>query len=222
MLGDEKPEPEMIFISEKIEAYAQSVSHLPSKVCEAIADYTRKHVPLSIMLTGPTEAGFLGLMVRILGARRVLEIGTYTGYSALAMAEQLPDDGKVVTLDQNPETLKIAQSFWVQSPHGNKIEPKTGSALPLLKSLSETFDLIFIDAEKREYEAYLEEALRLLDPKGLIVVDNTLYAGMVLQEDTGDLKAQAMRKFNDRVHARKDLMAVLLPIRDGVTLIRKV
>lgn len=211
----------MFFISEKIERYAVENSNIPSSHCEEIARYTKEHVPLSIMLTGPLEASLLGFLIRSIGATRVLEVGTYTGYSALAMAEQLPENGKVITLDVNPETGALAQQFWNKSPHGKKIELRLGKALEILPTLKEAVDFVFIDAAKVEYEGYLEHALRLLSPRGIIAVDNTLYSGMVLDEGVHDERAQAIRRFNDTVRSRKDILSTLLPIRDGVTLIQK-
>ena len=211
----------MFFVSEKIEKYAKSVSHTPSEVCEEIAAYTLAHVPMSIMLTGAIEAGFLSFLIQTIGAKRVLEIGTYTGYSALAMAEALPPGGKVVTIDKNPETSALAQQFWQKSPHGSKIELKLGEALKILPTLEESFDFAFIDALKTEYEQYIDHALRLLQPNGVIAVDNTLYLGMVLDEEVQDPRPQAIIKLNKKLKARDDITVMLLPIRDGVTLIRK-
>lgn len=211
----------MFFISEKIEEYTQSMSMKPSPLCEEIAAYTKENVPMSIMLTGPVEGVFLGFLARLVGAKRILEVGTYTGYSALAMAEHLPDSGELVTLDMNEETVAIAKRYWAKSPHGKKIKSVMGPALESMAKLEGPFDLVFIDAAKKEYGGYLEHALRMLSPRGVIAVDNTLYSGMVLHTDTGDTNAQAMRKFNEAVKARKDTICVMLPIRDGVTLIQK-
>lgn len=211
----------MIFISEKVENYAISVSRTPGGVCQEIADYTKAFVPMSIMLTGPMEGAFLGILIRAIGAKRILEVGTYTGYSALAMAECLPEDGTLITLDQNPETSAIAQKFWNKSPHGKKIELKMGPALQSLAQLTGKFDFVFIDAAKTEYEAYVDRALELLSPKGLIAIDNTLYAGMVLDPDVRDPRPQAIRQLNQRLKERDDLHVVLLPIRDGVTIVQK-
>ena len=110
----------MNLVSEEINQYCSNHSTVPSPLCEDIARHTRAHIPMHRMLTGPLEGSFLGLMIHVLGARRVLELGTFTGYSALAMAERLPADGKVITLDTNPETNRIAQSYWDRSPHGKK------------------------------------------------------------------------------------------------------
>lgn len=212
----------MFFISEKIEEYTQSMSMKPSPICEEIATFTKENVPMSIMLTGPVEGAFLGFLARLVGAKRILEVGTYTGYSALAMAEHLPDNGELVTLDMNEETVTIAKKYWAKSPHGKKIKSVMGPALESMAKLEGPFDLVFIDAAKKEYGGYLEHALRMLSSRGVIAVDNTLYTGMVLHPDTGDANGQAMRKFNEAVKARKDTICVMLPIRDGVTLIQKV
>jgi len=220
-LGASERREIMFFISEKIERFAVSASHCPSEACEEIANYTKQHVPMSIMLTGPLEAGLLGFLIRSLGAKRVLEVGTYTGYSALAMAECLPADGQVVTLDRNPETTALAQQFWDKSPDGKKIEARVGVALEILPTLSGTFDFAFIDADKVNYENYLNGVLRLLSPRGIVAVDNTLYSGMVLEDNPADPNAQAIKRFDEAIKARKDLWASLIPIRDGLTLIQR-
>lgn len=212
----------MNFLDPKIEDYARSVSFNPSPICAELADYTRKNVSMSIMLTGPMEAAVLGFLIRLVGAKRVLEFGTYTGYSALAMAENLPEGGEVVTLDINPDTVNIGKRYWEKSPHGKKINSILGPALETVANLKGPFDFAFIDAVKSEYPQYLEHTLRMLSPGGMIAVDNTLYSGMVLEAKPDEANARAMKVFNEQLKARKDLFVVMLPIRDGITLIQKV
>jgi len=211
----------MGFVSEGIENYCGRKSTVPSRRCEAVLKHTVKRVPYSQMLIGPLEGSFLGFLVSLARAKRVLEIGCFTGYSALAMAERLPKTGRLITLDINPETNRIARKFWAKSPHGNKIRSVLGPALKTLTKLNGPFDLIFIDADKTNYLNYLKKGLPLLSPKGLIVVDNCLWGGEVLKKRTKDPDTRAIQRFNNYVKNRNDLEAVLLPVRDGVFLIQK-
>lgn len=175
------------------------------------------------MLIGPLEAAVLKLLLRVSGARRVLEIGMFTGYSALSMAEALPAEGRIVACDINPETTRIAREFFARSPHGAKIEPRLGPALATLEALAtsrgEAFDFAFIDADKENYIAYYEAILPLLRMGGIIVADNVLWSGRVLapQKDSD----RALAAFNRRVRADTRVEGVMLTVRDGLFLIRK-
>jgi caffeoyl-CoA O-methyltransferase len=211
----------MSLVGPEIEAYCEAHSELPSEVCEEIFEYTKKNVPMPQMLSGPLVGSFLGWVIRSIGAKRVLEIGTYTGYSALYMAERLPADGEVITLDINPETAAIAQKFWDKSPHGKKIKSVLGSASDSMGSLSGTFDFIFIDADKTGYPAYLHRALLLLSPKGVIVADNCLQAGRVLDKNSKEESVHAIQTFNEKIKKDPHLEHMLLPLRDGLHLIRR-
>jgi caffeoyl-CoA O-methyltransferase len=171
------------------------------------------------MLVGPLEAAFLKTLLRSIGARRVLEIGTFTGYSALAMAEALPDDGQVVTCEVDPDTASMAHIFWDRSPHGKKIEVRIGPALDTLATLSGGFDLIFIDADKINYVAYYRCGLELLAPRGVILIDNVLWSGDVLNEASQDPSTAAIQELNRFVASDTRVVAVLLPLRDGVFMI---
>ncbi len=205
-----------------IERYCTQKSTLPSKVCAEILRYTKAHVPFSQMLIGELEASFLGFLVSVISAKRVLEIGCFTGYSALAMAERLPKNGEVITLDMNAETTAVAKRFWAKSPHGRKIHLMLGEAKVSLQKIRGRFDFVFIDADKINYRHYFDYAIRHLAPKGLIAVDNCLWGGEVLKSKTTDADTRALRSFNDYIKRRADLEAVLVPIRDGVFLIRKI
>ena len=152
--------------------------------------------------------------------KTVLELGTYTGYSALAMAEQLPEDGKVTTIDINKETSAIARRFWDQSPHGKKIEQILKPGLEALAGIEGKFDLIFIDADKNNYSNYLAWALDHLSDQGLIVVDNTLWHGKVLTPGV-DKQTDSIIKHNETARDLEGYVKTLLPIRDGMFLIQK-
>lgn len=173
------------------------------------------------MLTGPLEGALLGFLCRLMGARRVLEFGTYTGYSALSMAEALPEGGEVVTLDVDEKNAALAQQYWDKSPHGGKIRLVLGSASETVQTLEGMFDLVFIDADKPGYLKYLDAALAKLSPRGVIVADNCLYSGEVLEPVAPTESGKAIQQFNARVKNDAALDVVLLPIRDGIYLIRK-
>ena len=207
-------------VSEEISHYCEAHSTLPSKVAQDLETYTLENVPMAMMLTGPLVGSFLGQLIKLSKAKKVLEIGTYTGYSALVMAESLPNDGEVVTLDVNPETNDIAKNYWKKSPHGKKIRPILGPALETLEKLDSEFDFVFIDADKGNYLNYLKKSLLLLKDDGLIVADNCLWSGRVLEKN-GDEATQSIKEFNDWVKNNSALEGTLVPLRDGLFLIRK-
>lgn len=222
----------MKFIDERIENYSVEKSEKPSAAVDAIESYTRANVHGSQMLIGKLEASLLGFLLRSIQAKNVLELGTFTGYSALAMAENLPDDGKLITIDISETTVQLAKQFWAKSSHGKKIESRLGPGIQVLQSMQKEtpnlrFDLVFIDADKRNYKSYLETTLDLLSEKGLIVIDNVLWSGRVLPAlDTNDntdehRNTQFIRELNDYLASRTDLYCTLLPIRDGMFLVQK-
>jgi caffeoyl-CoA O-methyltransferase len=162
------------------------------------------------------------MLVFATGARRVLEFGTYSGYSALSMARGLPPDGRIFTLEVDPEHAEFAQRHIEVSPYADRIEIMLGPALESVARLDGPFDLVFIDADKENYGHYYEAALAKLSPTGLIAVDNTLWSGAVLEpgsEDASD-STRALAAFNDMVVADPRVVCVMLTVRDGVTLIR--
>jgi caffeoyl-CoA O-methyltransferase len=173
------------------------------------------------MLIGPHEGALLAMLVRLSGARRVLEIGTFTGYSALCMAEALPKNGRLITCELRAERAEIAQSFFKRSPHGRKIKLRLGPALETLAGLpgSATFDFVFLDADKENYVNYYEAVLPRLRSSGLIVADNVLWSGRVLAPKKKS--DRAVVAFNKHVRRDPRVECVMLPVRDGVSLIRK-
>jgi len=173
------------------------------------------------MQVGRVEGTLLKILVASLGARRVLEIGTFTGYSALCMAEALPDGGELHTIDRDDKALEVARRFFARSPHGAKISPHQGDALELLQAMPRdaSFDLAFLDADKERYSAYYDEVLPRLRGGGLIVADNTLWSGRVLKPASDS--DRAIVAFNDKVNADPRVENVLLSVRDGVMLVRK-
>lgn len=211
----------MDFVNKEIEQYCVDHSSKTSDICEALAEHTRQHVPMSVMLSGPLVASVLGTLIRAIGAKRVLEVGCFTGYSALAMAESLPVDGSLITLDRDPLALKVAQSFWDQSPHGKKIQAILGDAHESLLDVQAPLDLVFIDADKRGYPFYVEESLKRLSKNGVIVCDNALYSGEVLEANP-EKAPQAIREMTKRAYSDPALYTSLLPVRDGLFMISKI
>lgn len=217
----------MQITDKKIEEYCISKSNIPSKDCQSIEEYTRANVHGAGMLIGKMEASFLGFLLRSIKARRVLELGTFTGYSALTMAENLPENGEVITIDINKQTVDLALGFWEKSAHGHKIKSMLGSGLEIIPTLSGLFDFVFIDADKRNYIDYLKQTVPMLSENGMIVIDNVLWSGQVLpgSESSGnelrDRNTEFIRLVNDYVAQSMDLYGTLMPIRDGMFLIRK-
>ncbi|MFZ1744608.1 MAG: class I SAM-dependent methyltransferase [Nitrospirales bacterium] len=203
-----------------IEAYAEAHSLPESEVCRRLREETYRNMDCPQMVVGPLEGAFLKVMALSVGARRVLEIGTFTGYSALSMAECLPDDGMVITCDIDPESTDMAKRYWAQSPHGSKIHLRLGPALETMATLTGTFDLIFIDADKANYVNYFRQALELISDHGVILIDNVLWNGDVLTHPAPDTNTAAIQELNRVVHAEPRVSAVLLTIRDGIFFIK--
>jgi caffeoyl-CoA O-methyltransferase len=173
------------------------------------------------MVVGPLEGAFLQMVTQLVGARRVLEIGTFTGYSALCFAEAMPEDGTVITCDVDEEAAAVARRYFAQSPVGRKIDVRLGPALETLHRLSGPFDVIFIDADKVNYPNYYRQALNLLSPHGVILIDNVLWSGEVLKQPPPDERTAAIQELNRAVAGDPRVTAVLVTIRDGVLVVRR-
>jgi caffeoyl-CoA O-methyltransferase len=210
-------------VPEDVERYVDGHTTGEPDHLAAIAAETREHTRAPQMLSGHVEGRLLETLVFASGAKRVLEFGTFTGYSALAMASALPADGKVVTLEVSEEHAEMARRNFHASPHGDKIDLRVGPALDAVAELDGPFDLVFIDADKTSYHLYYEAALERLGERGVIVVDNTLWSGRVVdeREPDPDDTTLAIRRFNDMVARDERVTCVILTIRDGVTLIRR-
>lgn len=205
----------------EIEAYAQAHSMPESAVCRALREETQRTMENAQMLVGPLEGAFLKIMAQLVGAKRVLEIGMFTGYSALCFAEALPDDGMVITCEVDEDSAAVARRYIAQASCGKKIEIRMGPALDTMRALTGPFDLIFIDADKINYVNYYRRALDLLSPHGVILIDNVLWDGEVLKQPSPDEKTAAIQELNRTVSADPRVAAVLVTIRDGVLVIRK-
>ncbi len=208
------------FVPAKIEQYAERHSAAESDVCRMIREETYRTRECPQMVVGALEAAFLKVMALAVGAERVLEIGTFTGYSALAFAEALPDSGRVLTCEIDAESAAGARSYWQKSPHGRKIEVRVGPALDTLATLTGPYDLVFIDADKANYVNYYRRAKELLSPTGLILIDNVLWSGEVLKNKTKEPSTLAIQELNRIVSSDPNVTASLLTLRDGVFVIK--
>ncbi len=208
----------------EIDKYCSKHSTPENAVLVELAGVTNRSTIDPGMMVGHIEGAFLKLLVKISGAKKVLEIGTFTGYSALAMAEGLPDDGVLITCDKDKKTSETAQQFWEKSEHGKKITQILGNALEILwefeavlenGTFGPLFDLVFIDADKKNYWNYWNLCLKMLRSGGIIAVDNVLWEGRVVAPDT--VGCREMDEFNKKVIADDRVEVLMLPIRDGVT-----
>lgn len=209
----------MNFIDEKIERYAHDHTQDEGELLLRIKAETYATLECPQMLTGRLEGRLLKLLAQLLGAKRILEIGTFSGYSALSMAEALPDGGVLITCENDPPAIEFARRYFAQSPHGKKITLREGPALETIQTLAGPFDMVFIDADKLNYLNYYEAVLPLVRSGGLIVVDNVLWSGRVLNPT--DDHDRAIHQFNESVIRDVRVEQVLLPIRDGIYCIRK-
>lgn len=207
-------------VEPRLEDYAAAHSSPEPPLLERHAAATRDFSADHRMMVGRLEGRFLKMLVAISGARRVLEIGTFTGYSALSMAEALPADGRLVTCELDERHADFAQRAIDGSPYADLIEIRRGSALATIGGLVGPFDAVFIDADKGSYGDYYEAVLPKLAPNGFICVDNVLWSGRVLDEADDSEQTRALRAFNERVANDARVECVMLTIRDGVTLIR--
>lgn len=209
----------MRIINEIIEDYAFRMTQPEPGNLQKLYVQTHEQMDYPNMITGRIEGRFLKLLVQLFQPQLVLEIGTFTGYSALSMVEGLAKDGKIITCEVNPEAQKIAQAAFDASPFGHKIELRMGPAIDTIRQLTGTIDLCFIDADKENYPLYYEEVMARTRPGGLIIVDNTLWSGRVL--DPRDTDSKAVARLNEIICKDSRVENVLLTVRDGIQLVRK-
>jgi len=204
-----------------VEAYAEAHTTPPDAPLQAIAEWTRANLAGPGMMVGPLEGRFLEFLVFALQPAHVLEIGTFSGYSALSMARALPPEGRITTCELDPRHAEAARRHVAHSAYATRIEVRQGPALDTIASVPGPFDLVFIDADKANYLAYYEAVLPKLSPRGLIAADNTLWSGRVLDGEDRSEDTEAIRAFNRAVAADPRVVCVVLTVRDGVTLIRR-
>jgi caffeoyl-CoA O-methyltransferase len=203
-----------------LEAYAEAHTTAPADHLLALAEETRATLAAPQMMVGALEGRFLEMLVYALRPQWVLEIGTFSGYSSLSMAAGLPPGGRITTCELSPVHAAAARAHIAGSPYADRIEVVEGPALDSVAKLDGPFDFVFIDADKTNYSAYYEAVLGKLAPGGLIAADNTLWSGNVVNDSDRSDDTRAIRAFNDAVVGDPRVVCVLLPVRDGVTLIR--
>lgn len=208
-------------IDEQIQNYAEKHTSAESEILVELLERTYATRSDRQMLSGFYQGRLLAMFSRMIGPRRILEIGTFMGYSALCLAEGLTDDGKLITLDIEPETNEIAKEFWARTPLFSRIESYLGNASEIIPVLDETFDLVFIDADKPAYAKYYDLIFPKLRVGGIIIADNVLRGGRVLKAEEGDENTIALDAFNKKVQADERVSNILLAVRDGLMVVRK-
>ena len=210
-------------LTPKLYEYAVAHGHNGDPIRAELAAETTKLGPISGMQIAAEQGTLMGILAAAIGARSAVEVGTFTGYSALCVARALPADGKLLCCDVNEEWTSLGRRYWERAGVANKITLKLAPAAETLKALpaSHTFDFAFIDADKSNYATYYEEILKRMRPSGLILLDNVLWSGRILDESVQDADTQALRKINDFIAQDTRVEAVMLAIADGLTIVRK-
>ena len=215
--------PKSFHLAPEVHEYLVAHGTPPDEIQRGLIEETRALGGISIMQVAPEQGAFMTIFARAIGARRAIEIGTFTGYSALCLARGLPDDGQLLCCDVSDEWAAVGRPYWEKAGVAHKIDLRIAPAVETLRALpaAPDFDLAFIDADKPSYGAYYEELLPRLRPGGVILVDNVLWMGRVADPATNDEQTVAIREFNDRVTADARVDCVMLPISDGLSLLRK-
>ena len=209
----------MELVNKDIETYARAHCQAEPAILQELTKVTLGSLEKSRMLSGHTEGRLLKLLAQLMGAKRILEIGTFSGYSGLSMAEALPEDGELITCDIDTKSLAVARSFFERCEHGKKIRIVEGPALETIATLDGLFDMVFIDADKGNYLKYYEAVMPIVRSGGLICVDNVLWSGRVLNPDS--VNDKAIVALNSRIKNDERVTQVLLTVRDGIYLARK-
>lgn len=203
----------------KIEEYVRRHTGDESEDVKKLVETSRQELKYIDMISGKIVGKLITLLIQTSDAKRILEIGTFIGYTTLRIAEVLPDDGSIITCDNNERYAVLARTAFQKSPHGNKITMKIGPALETIKDIDRPFDFIFIDADKMNYSRYYDRLIPKLIPGGIMAVDNVLWSGKVLNPE--DDKTRAIDRCNKKIASDDRVEKVMLPIRDGLTVVRK-
>lgn len=216
-------EPKSFFLPPAVHGYLVEHGTPPDELQRRLIDETRELGAMSIMQIAPEQGAFLTLLTRAIGARRALEVGTFTGYSSLCIARGLPEDGSLLCCDVSEEWTAVARRFWEEAGVSKRIELRLAPAADTLRGLpqEEYLDLTFIDADKTGYPTYYEESLKRTRTGGLILVDNVLWTGRVADPTADDPQTEAIRAFNDLVASDDRVDRAMLPVADGLTILRK-
>lgn len=206
-------------VSKDIEEYAESHTTDESPIVRQLIEASDEDLEFIDMLSGKIVGRLLAMLIKLSGARRVLEVGTFTGYSALTMAEALPENGELFTCEYNKRYESLARHFFEKSEHGSKINLLMGKALETIPTISGTFDFIFLDADKNNYPEYYNLLLPRLNEGGIMSIDNVLWSGEVVKPESE--KANAIDQLNQQIAEDEAVEQVLLPVRDGLTIVRK-
>jgi len=215
--------PKFVALTPKIYEYVVAHGHNGDPIRAELAAETAKLGPISLMQIAAEQGTFMAILAGAIGARSAVEVGTFTGYSALCVARALPADGRLLCCDVNQEWTSVGRRYWERAGVANKITLKLGPAAETLKGLpaSHTFDFAFIDADKTSYAIYYEEILKRMRPSGLILIDNVLWNGAIVDEARQDADTKALRTLNDFIAKDARVEAVMLAVADGLTIVRK-
>jgi caffeoyl-CoA O-methyltransferase len=208
------------FLPPDITSYCEAHTEPESDLLAELNRQTHLRISSPRMLSGHLQGRLLSMLSHMQQPSLILEIGTYTGYSALCLAEGLKEKGRLITIDPNEETMHFAEQFFARSPYAAQIEPMLGQAQDIIPKLAGNFDLVFIDADKKNYSLYFDLVIERMSPGGLILADNVLWSGKVL-EPSGDADTRAIMDFNVKVSKDPRVTTLMLPVRDGITLLRK-
>ncbi|MGB2370594.1 MAG: O-methyltransferase [Flavobacteriaceae bacterium] len=210
----------MNFISDQLQQYIDDHSMEESDLLKALDRETHQKVLQPRMLSGSYQGRLLALLAKMIGPKKILEVGTYTGYATLCMAEGLTTGGSIDTIDHNEELADMQRRYFDQSPYGNQIVQHLGEAKDILKTLSGPYDLVFLDADKENYPHYFDLIIDKLETGGILLSDNVLWSGKVLEKAT-DEATSALQEYNHKINTDVRVETVVLPIRDGLTITRK-
>ena len=212
-------------LSESLYNYILSTSLREPAILKSLREATAQ-LPMSRMQIAPEQGQFMALLIKLIGAKKTLEVGVFTGYSALVTALALPDDGKIIACDKDEQYTNMAKPYWERANVSHKIDLRIAPAQLTLEQLiadgqENTFDFAFIDADKRSYSIYYEQVLKLIRPGGLMAIDNVLWSGRVADPNNTDKRTIAIREFNQQLHQDERVNISLVPISDGLTLAMK-
>ena len=210
----------MDFVDKKIMEYVINNSEDEPELLKELAKETYQKILQPRMLSGHPQGRILSLLSKIIRPKRILEIGTYTGYGTICLAEGLTDDGKIITIDKNEEIIDFQNKYFEKSGYREKIIQLNGEALDIIETLSDKFDIVFLDADKENYIEYYKSISKKLVKGGILISDNVLWSGKVLEETSNDLETNILKRFNRLLKNDKKFETIIIPIRDGVSISR--